>query len=164
MGVADAGRLLDGPGHIVVVMAELESQQLDLVWGLPHRIVQHGETRRHGHTLPSRHGHQVELVSVAVRDSLVDDGACGRVLEAVRVAGEDARVHSLAAVDVHQLASLRNTMCGKGLLDLLDLGDADALYLALANTIAVENDLRRRRSVVALEGFNGTGHACLQVG
>ena len=164
VGVADAGWLLDRSGHVVVVVAEFESQQLDLVWGLPDCIVQHGETSRHCHTLPSSHGHQVEFVSVAVRDGLVNDGACGGVLEAVGIAGEDACVDSLTAVDVHQLASLRDTMCGKGLLDLLNLGDTDALYLALADTIAVENDLRRRRSIVALEGLNGTCHAGLQVG
>ena len=54
-------------------------------------------------------------------------------------------------------------MCGKGCFDLLDLRNADALDLALTDTIAVENDLLWRRTVVSLERLNGTCHACLQV-
>ena len=40
---------------------------------------------------------------------------------------------------------------------------ADALHLALADAISVEDDLRWRRAVVALEGLNGARHARLQI-
>jgi len=55
VGVADAGWLLDSARHIVVIVAELEGEQLDLVWGLLHCIIQHREAGRHGHALTSGH-------------------------------------------------------------------------------------------------------------
>lgn len=163
VSVADAGGLLDGTRDVVVVVAELESQKLYLVWGLPHCVIQHGEAGRHSHTLTSCNGHQVEFVGVSVRHSLVDDCTSGWVLEPVRVASEDPRVDTLAAIDIHQLASVRDAMCGEGLLDLLDLRNADALDLTLTNTVTVEDDPLRRRTVVALERLYGTCHASLQV-
>ena len=54
-------------------------------------------------------------------------------------------------------------MSGHGLLDLLDLGSTNALHLALANTVTVENDSLRRSAIVAFEGFDGACHARLQV-
>ena len=54
-------------------------------------------------------------------------------------------------------------MCGESLLDLFKLGSADTLDLALTNTIAVENYLAWRSTIVPLERFNGTGHSCLQI-
>ena len=54
-------------------------------------------------------------------------------------------------------------MSGAGLLDLLQLGSADALDLALTNTVSVENDLAWGSTVVPLERFDGAGHARLQI-
>lgn len=54
-------------------------------------------------------------------------------------------------------------MSSESLLDLLKLRSADALDLALTNTIAVENDLAWGSTVVPLERFDGAGHACLQI-
>ena len=55
VGIADASWFLDGTRNVVVVVAKLESEQLDLVWGLLDCIVQHRETGGHGHTLTSGH-------------------------------------------------------------------------------------------------------------
>ena len=55
VGVADACWLLDGARHVVVVVAELEGEQLDLVWGLLDCIVQHSEAGGHGHALTGGH-------------------------------------------------------------------------------------------------------------
>ena len=55
VGVADACWLLDGARHVVVVVAELEREQLDLVWGLLDCIVQHSEAGGHGHALTGGH-------------------------------------------------------------------------------------------------------------
>jgi hypothetical protein len=51
----------------------------------------------------------------------------------------------------------------ESLLDLLELRSADTLDLTLTYTIAVEDNLGWGRTVVALERFNGAGHACLQI-
>lgn len=54
-------------------------------------------------------------------------------------------------------------MRSERLFDLLDLRNTDALHLSFTNTIAVEDYLGRRSTIVAFEGFNGTRHASLQI-
>ena len=49
------------------------------------------------------------------------------------------------------------------MLDLFDLGHTDALHLTFAYTVAIENDPRRSRAIVAFERFKGLRHACLQI-
>ena len=54
-------------------------------------------------------------------------------------------------------------MGSESLFDLFDLRHTDALNLALADTIAVEDDLRWKSTIVALERFKSTRHARLQI-
>ena len=163
MRIADAGRLLDGARDVVVVVAQLERQQLHLVGGRLHCVEQHREASGRRHALSGRHGHQVELVSVAVGHRLVNDSSGSWILEAAGLTCEDTRVYPLAAVDVHELAGVDQIVRGDSLLNLLDLRHADALDLAFAHTITIEDYSSWRGTVLSLEGLQSISHACLQV-
>ena len=110
MSVADAGRFLDSPRHVVVVVAELESQELDLVRRFSHGVVEDAEPSGRRHALPCGHRDQVKLVSVTIRHCAINDSARLRVLEPRGVACKDARVHTLGTVDVHELARVTDRL------------------------------------------------------
>ena len=82
---------------------------LDLVWGGADGVVDYGVSGWCSHTLASSNRDKVELVDVLVSNATVHHGTRQRVLEASRLTSEQAGVHSLAGVDVHQLRSVTNT-------------------------------------------------------
>jgi len=84
-------------------------------------------------------------------------------LETTRIASEESRVHSLAAVDVHQLARVRDSSTGQCLLDLVDLWAAETLDLTFTNTISVEDDLGWIGSVGSLECLACVAHSFAEV-
>lgn len=85
-----------------------------------------------------------------------------RILESSHVASKHSGVDSLASIDVHELAGVALAQAHEGLLDLFHFGQADALHLAFANSVAVEDNTARERSVVLFESITGVLHAVLE--
>lgn len=164
MGVTDAGWLFNGAGDIVVGVAQLVGQTLNLIRALPDVIEENRESGWSAHSLFSRHRHQVELVDVLVGDHRVNDSASQRVFEVADSTVKDASVHTLASVDVHHLAGIQSAETGQSTTDLLDLWDADTLHLTFSNTISVENQSGRVGSIHPLEVLQSIQHAALQSG
>lgn len=82
VSISDAGWLLDGTGNVVVVVAQFESEQLDLVGRGAHCVVQHAEAGGRRHSLACSNRNKVELIYITVGDDRVNDGASLRVLHA----------------------------------------------------------------------------------
>lgn len=162
VSVPDHGRFLDGTAHVVVGKAQLVGERLDLVGRGADAVVNDGVPGGRGHALAGCHGDQVELVDVPVDDVGIDDGSWQWVLEASRLSSEEAGVHSLTGVDVHQLGGVSKSSGGECLLDLVDLSSADTLNLALTDSVSVEDDLSRVGTVGTLEGFASRGHTCAE--
>jgi len=106
MSVANARWLLDGTRNIVVSVAQLVSQQLDLVRGLLQIVIDDFKLSRRAHSLLSGHRHEIELVSILVRDGGVNDGTSIGVLEVADRAIENTSVDALAADEVHELGGV----------------------------------------------------------
>jgi len=157
VGVSDHGRLLDGTTHVVVSVAQLVGEGLDLVRRSGDAVIDHGVPGGSGHALAGSNRHKVELVDVLVNDCGVDDGTWHWVLEASWLASEDPGVDPLGGVDVHQLGGPQ-TESREGLFDLVDLSPANSLDLAFTNSVSVEDDLSWVGAVGSLEGFTGIGH------
>ncbi len=81
VSVSDGGGFFDGPRHIVVGVAELVGQELDLVWRLTNRIVEDGVPHRGGKTLFCCSRHKEELVNASISNSPIYHSAWERVLE-----------------------------------------------------------------------------------
>jgi len=164
MGVANAGGFFDGARDIVVGVAKLVRQQLDLVRGGFEVVVHDFEFCWCTHALLGSDRDQVELVGVFVSHHGVDDSASHRVLEVVHRTIEDPSVDALAADHVHELGLVLATDMTQCCFDLLDLWQADALLLPFADAIAVEDDLLRVAAVHSFETLQRSEHACLQRG
>lgn len=67
--ISNAGWLLDGTGDVVVVVAQLEGQQLNLVGRLANSVEQDTEAGWGRHALAGSHRDEVELVGVSVSDT-----------------------------------------------------------------------------------------------
>ena len=81
----------------------------------------------------------------------VDDSAGQGVGEAADCTSENPRVHTLARVDVHELAGLSDAAGGKGCLNLLDFRHTNSLNLSLTDSVAVEDYPRWQGAVILLE-------------
>ena len=159
VSISDAGWLLNRTRDIVVGVAKFVSQQLNLVWRTSNCVIDDSEPCRSSHALTSSHRHQVEFIGVSVCDCLVNDCTCLRVLEAVRVTSEDPRIDSLASIDVHKLARVRETLLGQRLLYLFDLRDTDSLNLTFSNSITIEDNLAWVTTILSLEGIQCLDHS-----
>lgn len=152
MCIPDGSGLLDRAGDVVVGVAEFVGEQLDLVRRFADAIMDDCVASRGGESLLGGGRDEVELVDIAVGDATVHDEAWLRVLEGSNVAREEAGVHSLAHVDVHELGVEAKRLDAG--LDLFDLWAADTSNLTLTNTISVEDDPGRvGASVCFLEGL-----------
>ena len=103
VGVPDDRGFLDGTTHVVVSVAQLVGEGLDLVRGGGNAVVDHGVPGRSGHSLASGNRHKIELVDVLVNNRGVDHSSWHWVLEASWLTREDPGVDPLGGVDVHQL-------------------------------------------------------------
>ena len=124
-------------------------------------VVHHCVASRRSHALLGGGRHEVELVDVLVSDARVHNHAWYGVLEALLVSCKEAGVYSLADINVHELSL--QVESGKGSLDLVNFGSADAGHLALTNAVPVENDPLWVASIVGLtEGLQGLGHTLIE--
>lgn len=161
MSVPDARRLLDGSRHVVVSVAQLVGQRLNLVGRGTDCIIQHGKAGWRSHTLPCTNRDKIEFVNVLVSDTLVDNNTWHWVLEVANITIEDPRVHALARVDVHELRLVLPANRGNSRLDLLNLRNTNALHLTLTDTVTVKDNSCRIGSIVLLECFEGVHHTVL---
>lgn len=164
MSIANARWLFDGARDVVVGVAQLVGQQLDLIRGLLHVVVDDLKLRGRAHSLLRSHRHEIELIRILVCDGGVNDGASIGVLEVADRAVENTSVDALAADEVHELGRVGASNRVEGSLDLLDLGHADARLLAFTNTVAIEDDLLGVAAIATLEAFESSAHASLQRG
>jgi len=164
MGVPDARGLLDGTRHVVVGVAQLVRQALNLIRTCTDGVIQHSEPRWGRHALASSNRHKVELVDILVSDDRVDDSSSHGILEVADCTIEDPGVHSLARIDVHQLSRVLPAVMSDRCFDLLDLGNTDALDLSLTNTVTVEDHASWVGAVVLLEAIESVYHSVLQCG
>ena len=155
VSVPDHGGLLDGTTHVVVGVAELVGQVLDLVRGAADGVVDDRVSCWSRHALTSCHRAEVELVDVLVCDSRVDDSTWERVLVAPWLPTEQPGVDSLAGVDVHELGGVTEPKTSECLLDLGDLRTADTLDLTFTNTVSVEDEAGWECAVGSFEGLAG---------
>ena len=102
------------------------------------------------HALPRRDRDEVELVGVLLGDFTIDHSARLRIGVAAWISGEESGVDPLAAVDVHQLASVSLTDADNRLLDLGDLGAADTFDLTFSNTVSVDENVIWKLTVVVI--------------
>jgi len=134
-------------------VAQFVSQQLNLIRGLLHVIIDDFELRRRAHSLLRCHRHEIELISVFICDGRVNDGTSIGVLEVANSAIENASVDAFAADEVHKLGGIRAANRVEGSLDLFDLWHADTRLLAFTNTIAIENDLLGIAAIATFKAF-----------
>jgi len=163
VSVPDDRWLLDGTTHVVVGPAQLVGELLDLVRRVFDVIVDDCVSGGSGHSLSGGDRNEIELVGVLLSDVSVDDSTWLRILETASATSEESRVHSLADVEIHQLARVGESCTGKCLLDLVDLWAADTFNLTLTNTVSVEDDLGWIGSVGSLECLNCAAHSFAEV-
>ena len=161
VGVTDAGWFLDRTGNVVVGVAELVSEELNLVWALSNLVIEDCELGWCSHALLGGNGNKVELVGVLINDSGVDDSASSRVSEAADSTSEDSSVYTFASVDVHELGFYTSGLDSS--FNLVYLGDTHSLNLAFTDTVSVEDDTCGISAIVFLEGFHGILHTILEV-
>jgi len=161
VGVADARGLLNSTRDVVVGVAELVSEELDLVWALLNLVIEDGELGRSSHALLGGDGNKVELVGVLINDGGVDDSTSCRVSETAYSTSEDSSVHALASVNVHELGVLTKSLDSS--LNLVYLGYTHSLNLAFTDTIAIEDDASGISAIVLFKGFHGILHTILEV-
>jgi hypothetical protein len=104
VSVPDGSGFLDRPRNIVVGVAELVGEELDLVRGLSNSIVNHSVASGGCETLFGCSRYEIELVDITICDSRVNHCAWHRILEGSHISAENSGVHSFANVDVHELS------------------------------------------------------------
>ena len=99
VGVLDWGRNFDRAGHVVVGVAKLVSQLLDISWITVCRVMHYHIVRGTHDSLPRDLGYQEEVIAVLSHNLLVYNRSRRRIAQSVRVlAVKEALRHSL----VHQ--------------------------------------------------------------
>jgi len=161
VGIADARRFLDRSRDIVVGVAELIGQELNLVRTLSNLVIEDGELGWCSHALLGSNGNKVELVGVFVNDCGVDDCASSRVSEAADSTSEDSSVYTFASVDVHELGFYTSSLDSS--FDLVYLGNTHSLNLAFTDTVTIEDDTSGISTIVFLESFHGVLHTILEI-
>ena len=104
--------------------------------------------------------HQVEVVGLLVRQSVIKHGAWRWIHDPAVVLkhelGLDPLVdHHKANLDLLAAWARLTLACS---LDLLDLVGHDGFLLLIADTVTVEDQLTRVDSITYLEGFEGLSH------
>lgn len=84
-------------------------------------------------------------------------------MEATWIATEQSRIDAFAAVDIEQFGLLSKTSISDSLLDLDDLRSADSFNLTFTNTVTVEDDTSRERTILSLECLKSTRHTNTKV-
>jgi hypothetical protein len=161
VSVADTGWFLDSSRDIVVGVAELISEELNLIGALHNLVIEDCELGWCSHALLGGNGNKVELVGVLVNDCGVDDCASSRVSEAADSTSEDSSVYTFASVDVHELGFYTSGLDSS--FNLVYLGHTHSLNLAFTDTVSIEDDSCGISAVVFLEGFHGVLHTILEV-
>lgn len=157
MSVANARWLFDRSRNIVIGVAELVGEQLNLVWSFFDIVVEDCELGWGSHTLLGCNGNKVEFVSALINDGGVDDCASCGIRESADSTSEDSSVNAFTCVDVHELA-VSLTCRLKSSFDLLNLRNTDALDLAFTNTVTVENETCWVGCIIFLESFKSALH------
>lgn len=161
MSILDASRDLDAATHVVVGVAQLVGQQLDLVRACLDGVVDDGVVSGHDHALSCRSGDQVEAVLVLVSDGRVDTEAWQRVPVVSGVAREEPGVDSLVHVQEQEL-SVCASCSSQASLDLSNLVLAHWQDLACRDSITVDDDPLGKRLVHLLEVLGGLAGDCVQ--
>ena len=103
VSIPDGWGLLDRPGNIVVGVAQLVGQELELIWWSSNGVIDNGVASGGWETLLGSSRHEEELVDVFVSDLGINDCARHWVLERSHITAKDPGVDTLANIDVHEL-------------------------------------------------------------
>jgi len=124
MSILNGSWHFDRPRDVVVSVAKLESQHLDLFLGVLNCVVDHVVVSWRDHTLSRLLRHQEKVVSVWVHNTRVDNCAWGRVAESLRILViEESLSNSLVDQNHHHFDFVPSVVLEllDGLSDLRDL-------------------------------------------
>ena len=141
VSILDCCRDFNGTGDVIVVMAQLVGQELNLVRTLASRIFNDGELGRHVEALLGSDRDQVKLVVVSVSDSAVYNSTWERISEVTNITAEETSVNSLVYVEVDKFG-FASSFCSAR-FELSDFKSANGLDLRVGDTVPVHNNARR---------------------